>query len=365
MELLRKEAAALPPYQPFPSGAKVKLDMNENPFPLPEPVRRAAVDIAGRLNFARYGDSGASALRSALAAYAGVRPEMVFCGNGSDEIIHLFLTAFGGNGRRVIVPRPTFVTFRREAILSGAELVEVPLAPAESADPFALDIEQVVRLAKEKPGVVFIVNPNNPTGNLIPREALLRILAETESLLVVDEAYYEYAGTTLAGEVARNPRLAVMRTLSKAFGLAGLRLGYVIAQPEVVAALDRVRLPFNVNMFTQGLAQAAVENAALFQPQVAALLAERDKLWQGLAALPDVHPFPSHTNFILFTVPQPPSTVWRKLFAAGVLILDVSRDPLLKSCLRVSTGTAEENAVFLKALAAALAWCRAPGKTGG
>lgn len=354
VDFLRPEAAALPPYQPFPSGAKVKLDMNENPLPLPEPVRRAAVELAGRLNFARYGDSPASTLRAALAAYAGVRPDMVFCGNGSDEIIHLILSAFGARSRRVILPRPTFVTFRREAILSGAELLEVPLAPAEAAEPFALDIDRVIKLAQEKPSIVFVVNPNNPTGNLLPRESLLRILTETESLLVVDEAYYEYAGVTLAGEVARHPRLAVMRTLSKAFGLAGLRLGYVIAQPEVVAALDRVRLPFNVNMFTQGLAQAAVENAALFQPQVAALLAERDKLWHGLAALPGVHPFPSHTNFILFTVPQPPSAVWRKLFAAGVLILDVSRDPLLKNCLRVSTGTAEENAVFLEALADAL-----------
>ncbi|MDK2784168.1 MAG: histidinol-phosphate aminotransferase [Bacillota bacterium] len=355
MDFLRQEAAALPPYQPFPSGAKVKLDMNENPFPLPEPVRRAACEIAARLDFARYGDSSATALRAALAAYAGVPPEMVFCGNGSDEIIHLLLTAFGGNGRRVIIPRPTFVTFRREAVLSGAELVEVPLAPDEGARPFALDIDRVLRLAAEKPSIVFIVNPNNPTGNLISPEDLLKVLTETESFLVVDEAYYEYAGVTLAKEVARHPRLAVLRTLSKAFGLAGLRLGYLIASPEVVAALDRVRLPFNVNTFTQSVARVAVENAHLFRPQVAALLAERDKLWAGLAALPGVRPFPTHTNFILFSVPKPPTEVWRRLFAAGILILDVSREPLLKSCLRVSTGSAEENAVFLKALATALA----------
>lgn len=355
MDFLRKEAAALPPYQPFPSGAKVKLDMNENPFPLPEPVRRAALEIAAQLDFARYGDSRATALRAALAAYAGVQPEMVFCGNGSEEIIHLLFTAFGGNGRRVIIPRPTFVTFRREAVLSGAELVEVPLAPAEGTNPFALDIDRIIRLAAEKPSIVFVVNPNNPTGNLTPPEDLLKILTETASFLVVDEAYYEYAGITLAQEVARHPRLAVIRTLSKAFGLAGLRLGYLIASPEVVAALDRVRLPFNVNTFTQGVARAAVENAHLFQPGVAALLAERDKLWEGLASLPGVRPFPTHTNFILFSVPKPPAEVWRRLFAAGILILDVSRDPLLKSCLRVSTGTAEENAVFLQHLKECLA----------
>lgn len=340
----------LPPYQSFPSGARIKLDMNENPFPLPEPLRRAATRAAAELDFGRYGDSGAVALRQALARYAGVAPDMIFPANGSDEIIHLILAAFGGSGRRVILPRPTFVTFRREAILAGAELVEVPLAPAESREPFALDIERIIELASEAPGIVFIVNPNNPTGNLIPREALLRILTETDCLLVVDEAYYEYAGVTIATEVAMHPRLAVIRTLSKAFGLAGLRLGYLIARPEVVAALDRVRLPFNVNVFTQAVAKAAVENAPLFAPLVSALLAERNRLWQELAALPGVRPFPTHTNFILFSISKPPSEVWRQLFAAGVLILDVSGDPLLKDCLRVSTGTREENDAFLNAL---------------
>jgi histidinol-phosphate aminotransferase len=322
----------------------IKLDANENPFPWPEGL---GAEIAAGLEFNRYPDGEAIALREALAARCGLRAEEIIVGNGSDELIVMALQTFGGPGRALLIHPPTFGVYAAMAATTGTPLLEAPLA----AEGQALNLEKMLSLCRDNPVAVMIVcNPNNPTGALFPRPEIERLLKESGTLVLVDEAYGEFAGaeTSVLPLISEYQNLLVMKTFSKAFGMAALRLGYLCGPAAAVSSLNRTRQTFNVNSFTQKAGLAVIRRAAAYERQVAALRAETEKLYRGLKGLPGVKVWPTRANFVLF---RPPDAIrWGEALRARGFIARVFEHLTgLGPCLRVSAGTPAENEAFLRA----------------
>jgi histidinol-phosphate aminotransferase len=270
-------------------------------------------------------------------------------GNGSDEIILLLALAVSRPGAALLAPEPSFVMFRMVAGVVGLRYAGVPLAP-----DFGLDLPAIEgAIARHRPALTFLAYPNNPTGNLFDRAAVERIVETAPGLVVVDEAYHAFAGESFLPRLERHPNLLVMRTLSK-LGLAGLRLGLLVGREEWLRELDKVRLPYNVNVLTQRVAERVLGRMDVLNAQAAAIRDERARLFGRLAAVSGVQVYPSRANFLLFRVQQADS-VFIALKARGVLIknLDGSH-PMLAGCLRVTVGAPQENDRFLDALQSSL-----------
>jgi histidinol-phosphate aminotransferase len=273
----------------------------------------------------------------------------VLLGNGSDEIIQLLALAVAKPGAVLLSVEPSFVMYRMIASFVGMRYVGVPLA-----DDFSLDLDAtLVAIEREKPALVFLAYPNNPTGNLFDAEAVRRIIQAAPGLVVVDEAYYAFAGDSFIPRLAQYPNLLVMRTLSKS-GLAGLRLGLLAGRDAWLTHVDKVRLPYNINVLTQLVAEQVMRHEALLAQQAAAIRAERTRLFAELGHMPGVRPFPSDANFILFRTAAA-EQVFNDLKRQGVLIKNLhGSHPALADCLRVTVGTPAENDRFLGALGSAL-----------
>lgn len=363
--VIRPEVRALTAYSaPPPSPERrVKLDANESPFALGEAIRgalarelaKALADVA----LHRYPDPSARAVREALAADLGVSPEEILVSNGSDEAIQLLEIAVAGPDAAVLAPVPTFVMYEIGARVVGERFAGVPL----TAD-FALDLPAVeAALRRERPRLVFLAWPNNPTGNLFRAEAVERILRAClgeacEALVVVDEAYFPYAGRTFIPRLRDFPNLVVLRTLSK-IGLAGIRLGVLVANRAVVDEVNKARLPYNVNALSQAAARVVLAHGDLVREQAATILAERERLLGALAGMSGVQAYPSDANFFLIRTERPSAAVAQGLLARGVVVRDFGRAPFLENCLRVTVGTRQENEAFLAALAHTLSDGRA------
>ena len=349
-DIIRGEILALKAYHVPDSSGLIKLDAMENPYRLPEPVRSELGAVAGNAQINRYPDPGAQRLKARLRTVLRVPAGAdLLLGNGSDEIIQMLTMAVARPGAVVLGVEPAFVMFRMIATLCGVRFAGVPL----TAD-FALDTEAMLAAIKaEQPALVFIAYPNNPTGNLFDAAAIERIIAAAPGIVVVDEAYHAFAQQSFMGRLTDFPNLLVMRTLSKS-GLAGLRLGILAGAPAWLAHIDKVRLPYNVNVLTQLAADRILQHDALLDEQAAALRAGRERMRGELSAIAGITAFPSAANFILFRVARA-TAVFEKLKQHGVLIknLDGSH-PALADCLRVTVGTPEENAQFIAALRAAV-----------
>ena len=328
----------------------IKLDANENPFTLQEPLKRRLADTLRSIDFNRYPAAGAPDLRERFADYYGVKKNMIMPGNGSDELIQILAMALARPGATLLAVEPSFVMYRMIAGFAGMRYVGVPLQADFSLDEAAV-LEAVER---EEPALTFLAYPNNPTGNAFDRAAVERIVAASPGLVVVDEAYHAFAGgLSFLDALARFDNLLLMRTVSK-LGLAGLRLGYLVGKPAWIGEFDKVRLPYNVNVLTQVAARYALSHVDVLEAQAATLVGERGRLFQALSALSGVEVFESRANFILFRVPDAPG-VFAGLKARGVLIKNLhGGHPLLNHCLRVTVGAPEENEAFLTALAAEL-----------
>jgi len=344
---LRMNASAAAPsapgsrsYVPEAPAGSALLDLNENPYPWPEAVLE---DALARMRVSppnRYPRADADRLTALLAEYAGVDPDWVVVGNGGDELIMASIASMVSRVRRVVMPTPTFGMYRRTAEALGLEAVGVPLR----AD-WSLDMDAVAAAVRAVPGesLLILCRPNNPTGNVWPREQVLELCHLPKVWPVVDEAYWEFAGGNLTDALLENPRLVLLRTMSKAFGAAGLRVGYAIGAPERLAALRAVSQPWAVGRFDQAGAEAALAARSLMLEKVAVMAQERDRLVEALGA------YPSKTNFVLFHVGPGAAEVQAGLRAARVAVRRYP-DPELAECLRVSVGTPEENDRFLAAL---------------
>jgi histidinol-phosphate aminotransferase len=323
----------------------VTLNANENPHRLPEALRRRIAAAVADVAINRYPDGPGDALRQALARHHRLPSAAgVLLGTGSDEIIQLLSTLVARPGASVLAPEPTFVMYQAYARFAGLRYVGVPLR----AD-FSLDLATMLSaIEREKPALVWLATPNNPTSRAIPLPAIERIVAAAPGLVAVDEAYAEFGGESLLARVTDFPGLIVVRTLSKV-GFAGARLGYAVAHRAWIDELDKVRSPYNVNALTQAVVPVVLESADLLREQVQAILAERARLAAALAERPGVAVVPSDANFLLVRVPDAPAYA-AALRERGVLVKNLhGAHPLLANFLRITVGTPPENDALLSA----------------
>ena len=345
---IRPEVRAINAYHVPDPGELIKLDAMENPYSWPDELREQWLAQISSTAINRYPDPGADELKSALRKALAIPDDCsILLGNGSDELIQMIAMAIATPERVVLAPEPSFVMYRMIASMVGMRYEGVPLTAS-----FELDGDAMLAAIKEhEPALVFLAYPNNPTGNLFDRDAIAAILKASPGLVVVDEAYFPFAGSTLMDWLHQYPNLLVMRTVSK-MGLAGLRLGYLVGSEQWLQHIDKMRLPYNINILTQESAQFALENIAVFDAQTRQICEDREMLFQQLRALDNLEVFPSQANFILFRVPGWVSQdIFEQLKQRGVLIKNLGNQPgLLKDCLRVTVGTQQENAQFLQAL---------------
>lgn len=318
------------------SGSSVRFDQNTNPRPNPV-LRRWGLPEDLRT----YGDPQNRHLRSALARLRRASPENVVVGNGSDEVLELVFRAFVEEGDAVAYWTPTFEMYRFLAQVHGGRRVEVPLeAPFEPRPDDLL-------VAKAK--LILVASPNNPTGASVPPEVLERLAAEAPGLLLVDGAYTEFSGEDHWRVLESYPNVVVLGTLSKAYGLAGLRVGYGLAPPGVASLLRRVRGPYSLNPLAELIAAEALEDAAFVGSSVEMVLEERPRLAEGLTGLNFVV-YPSRANFLLCEPPVPAAALAKALLAEGIAVRSYPEDAQLGSCLRITVGLPAENTLLLKTL---------------
>ncbi len=331
--------------------AEVRLNTNESPFPPPEKWGRELLNALGEVAFHRYPDRPATELRAAIAALHGVTAEEVFCANGSNEVLQCLLLAYGGPGRKAAVFEPTYALHAHISRLTGTTVVE-----GGRTDDFRIDPREArLLLEKEQPQITFLCSPNNPTGRAEPTETVSAILTVAPGLVIVDEAYGQFSSWTaldLRGPKTDRPfpGLVVTRTFSKTWAMAGARLGYAIADPEVVQACEAVVLPYHLSAQTQLAGLLALEYTEEMQARVALVAEERGRVATALGDLP-VESWPSDANFILFRpLHHNADKVWSDLLDRSVLIRNCASWDGLLGCLRVTIGRPEENDRFLSAL---------------
>jgi histidinol-phosphate aminotransferase len=348
---VRPDLQALEGYHSPQVSVSVRLNTNESPVPPPAAWRDAFAAELSRVEWHRYPDRAATELRAAIAALHGVRADQVFAANGSNEVLQTLLLAYGGHGRTVVTFEPTYQLHGHIARITGTAVVE-----AERSADFTLDGAAVRRaLAAADPIITFLCSPNNPTGMVEPQEVVGDVLALTPALLVVDEAYGQFAPWSALDLVDEDRPLVVTRTYSKTWSMAANRLGYLVGPSWLVAELDKVVLPYHLDAAKQVAGRLALRFADEMEARVKAIVAERERVAAGLADLP-LHVWPSGANFILFRpVGRDGHDVWGALLDRDVLVRDCSSWPRLDGCLRVTIGTREEDDAFLAALGEVLA----------
>jgi histidinol-phosphate aminotransferase len=353
MQRIRQDVQSMHAYAIQDSVGMVKLDAMENPHSLPPELQKALGERLGVLALNRYPNGRVDDLRQALARYAGM-PEGfdIMLGNGSDELISLLAMACDVPGASILAPLPGFVMYAMSAQLQGLAFHGVPLTADFELDEAAM----LAAIAEHKPSIVYLAYPNNPTGNLWNDETIEKIVLAQGAqggLVVMDEAYQPFASKSYMDRITRHAHVLLMRTLSK-FGLAGVRLGYMVGPKALVAEIDKVRPPYNISVLNYECALFALEHAEVFAAQAKDLREQRTRLLKELAALPGVQPFPSEANMVLARVPDA-AKAFEGMKAHGVLIKNVSKmHPLLANCLRMTVGTAAENDQLLAALKVSL-----------
>jgi histidinol-phosphate aminotransferase len=345
-------------------GIRIRLDSNESPFDLPAPLKESVLERLQTIPFNRYPQGLAATLRQTIASRMGVDETQVTLGNGLDEVIHIILQTFGP-GRTIIAQKPSFAMYEVAALAAGAGYRGVALG-----EGLRLGVTEIIEEANSEAGaglavgppVVILCNPHNPTGGRLSEAEIEAVLRATQALVVVDEAYVEFAGGSVLPLLAKYDRLVVLRTMSKAFGLAGIRVGYSISSPGVATELAKVKQPFNLDSLALVIAQTALENDAYCREAIARTIEERTRLAARLWCIPGVTCLPSCTNFVLFrTEPVEATEVGAGLRRRGVAVRVFPDEPMLRQYLRVSCGTPEEDDVFLAALESVMRGLRSAG----
>jgi histidinol-phosphate aminotransferase len=335
----RRTIASLKPYDPeLLVNYRYKLDANESGYDVPVSVKKKVLSRINSVSFNRYPDPGAEALKKALAKKNGVKPANIMLGNGSDEIIHYLIQAFTDPGDKVVAPDPTFGMYKILALANGARPMAVPLD-----DRFDLDEAGIIKASKGAK-FIFIAYPNNPTGNCFSQDRIKRIILKARCFVVLDEAYFEFSKKSFLPMLKARKNLIILRTFSKAYSMAGLRLGYLMADEKVVGILNKVRLPYNVNALSQACAGAMLEHD--IQKIVDKILLEREIMYDLLkASYPIVR---SDANFLLIKVRDGKKA--KKLFEKNGISIRMFGDGRLADFLRLTIGTPAENRAALKIL---------------
>jgi len=339
---------SLSAYTLDPIETPIKINQNENPFDLPDAIKR---DVEARVHaraWSRYPEFVPASLLERLAVFAGWRADGVLAGNGSNELIQSLLMVTCGPGVRVVIVEPTFTLYRLQARVLGADVVSVLLD-----GDLRFDAGAIGRAARDA-DLVIVCSPNNPTGSALALDDLDRLLERFDGLVVLDEAYHEFSGTTAVPLLSRHRNLVILRTFSKAMAMGGLRVGYLLADPALAAEVAKAKLPYNLNIFSMCAAEVAMERFdEVLRPIIDLLVSERDRVTAAIASIPGLAPVPSAANFFVVRCDRlPPRDLFRHLVDRGILVRDVSHYPMLSQFLRMSVGTPEENDRLLDALAA-------------
>lgn len=339
----RKEVLELPAYHVPPQDG-IKLNQNESPWDIPAPLKALVVENLLKTPWNRYPLEDPLLLKKKLAKALGLWADNLVFANGSNVLIQALIVATSIENR-VMVVDPTFSVYELEAKLLGNKVTRFPLEP-----DFSLNFDNFFKtMRKDRPKIIFIPNPNAPTGNLFPAETLRKVIESFGGLVVVDEAYYPFSGSTIIDWVKQYDNLVVLRTFSKAFALGGLRLGYLAADPEVAGQIEKCLLPFRVSRLVHVTAMTLLDHPEFVDDYVKAIITERNRLAADMAAIAGVTVHPSHTNFILFEVEDSTKT-FEDLLAKKIIVRQVNDGRRLTNALRVSVGTKEENDAFLAAL---------------
>ncbi|MDQ6960585.1 MAG: histidinol-phosphate transaminase, partial [Mariprofundaceae bacterium] len=339
--MIRNDIKQLAAYHVPDASGLIKLDAMENPYPLPDVIRDEWAGHIRSLNINRYPDAEMIDLRHAIANREGLRTSQVLLGNGSDEIIQMALIA--ADQGACVIPQPTFVMYETISRWLRRPVASVPLEK-----DFSLNADSFLRVcAREKAAIAFLACPNNPTGNMWPRDTIRKIADNFRGILVIDEAYHPFAGDTYADMIS--PHMIVLRTFSK-LGMAGLRLGYALGRPDTIAELNKVRLPYNINSPGQASARFFLEHFHIFDEQTKKICRERDRLAGILENMKNIEAYSSRANFILLRVPNA-NSVFEALKQHGILVKNLhAQGGLLGNCLRVTIGIPEENDQFIVSL---------------
>ncbi len=345
-KIIRQEILSLSAYHVPVAQGMIKLDAMENPYPLPSFLQEEITRIAADAHINRYPDPHATALKETLRTALSIPDDMqIMLGNGSDEIIQIIMQAVAKPGEKLLTIEPGFAMFKMIATFTNIEYIGIPLNP-----DFSLNLDEILAaISRYRPAILFLAYPNNPSGNLFDETALNKIIQASPGLVVIDEAYHPFAGKSFIEKLTDYPNLLVMRTLSK-LGLAGLRLGLLAGRPDWLSHLEKLRLPYNVNVITQLVAEKIMQHYDVLQNQAEAIKQTRSKLKAFLEKLEGVEPYSSDANFILFRLNNA-THMFKQLQQRGILVKNLDNShPLLKNCLRVTVGTPEENDHFCNIL---------------
>jgi histidinol-phosphate aminotransferase len=346
---LRDDLALVEGYHSPQVDVEVRLNTNESPVGPPDALRAELVEAVAGIEWHRYPDRAATGLRSAIAELHGARADQVFAANGSNEVLQSLCLAYGGPGRSAVVFEPTYALHGHIARVTATTVVE-----GERTEDFALDLDVVTdTIATAQPALVFLCSPNNPTGMVESEETVRRVLelvTPSGGLVVVDEAYGQFAAWSALELVDDDTNLVVTRTYSKTWAMAAARLGYLVGPSWLVEALESVVLPYHLDAFTQLAGTLALGHVAAMEQRVAELVEERGRVAAALGELP-IHVWPSGANFILFRPERlGGDDVWTQLVERSVLVRNCASWPRLDGCLRVTIGTRDEDDRFLTAL---------------
>ncbi len=347
VDVIKPAVRALRAYTLAPHRASIKLNQNENPWDAPARIKEEVLRRFAARNWSRYPDFVPTNLHERLAEFAGWKADGILAGNGSNELIQAVLMVTMGSGKRVLISEPTFTLYRQVATVLDGEVETVSLTPDLKYDNEAL----LNMIETRQPDVTIICSPNNPTGCVIDQNALRSILSASQGIVVIDEAYHEFAGHSVVPLLNEYDNLVVLRTFSKAMAYAALRVGYLLAAPDLVREIRKAVLPYNLNVFSQIAAEVAMENYEReLRPLVKQIVSERDRLFDELSRIDGLTPVESEANFILVKSATDPTRIFADLLKQDILIRNVSGYPMLREYFRFSVGTPEENNSLLRAI---------------
>lgn len=347
LHTIKPAVRALRAYTLSPHRASVKINQNENPWDAPAEIKEEVLRRFAARRWSRYPDFVPLTLQEKLAQFSGWKANGIIAGNGSNELIQALLMVAVGPGKRVLISEPTFALYKQVATVLGGEVETVLLTPKLTYDAPAL-----LRVIEEKqPDVTIICSPNNPTGCVIEAADLRQLLEVSRGLVVIDEAYHEFAQQSVVPLLNEHENLIVLRTFSKAMAFAALRVGYLLASPDVVREIRKAVLPYNLNAFSQIAAEVAIENyETLLGPTVKTIIAERERLFTAMSQIRGFAPVVSKGNFMVVRAERDPKQIFEELLKRDILVRDVSGYPMLADYFRFSIGTPEENDRLLSAL---------------
>lgn len=347
----RNNLKELKPYDPHEVPYKIKLNANENPYGLPEEIIEEILREAKNLKYFRYPNANSVKLSEIISSFWGLNRDNIVIGNGSDELIDYLIKAFSEKGRRVITTAPSFAMYKIYSIINGSNFVQIPLSQSN----FSLNEDKILEEAKkEDSSIIFIAYPNAPTGNYFAENKIIKIIEESGCLVVVDEAYYEFGKKTFVPLISRYDNLVILRTFSKAYSIASLRVGYLLSNSEIINEVRKVKSPFNVNTFSQLAAQVVFENKEILKDSIKKIIEEREKLINRINEIPPFKAHTSRTNFVLVEVGSKENSdlAYSNLLKQGILVQKVS-DPIFSTSryfLRITVGNEEENDILVKGL---------------